>query len=152
MEDAISRSSLDSSSTGDEYVLVNADPKLRITGDINDINSEICDETQSVKSRQSKMSDSSLVDKEIGSVIPSSQSVDILNTNGSANAGVYCFLLHPIRLASQTEHVLNRTFSHDLKASLGHTEICFIIKILTVYLWQAVYMAPGSLYHLNMYS
>ena len=32
MEDAVSRSSLDSSSTGDEYVLINADPKLRITG------------------------------------------------------------------------------------------------------------------------
>jgi len=88
MEDAVSRSSLDSSSTGDEYVLVNADPKLRITGDINDINSEICDENQLLKSRQSKMSDS-LVDKDIGSVIPSSQSVDVLSTNNSANSGKF---------------------------------------------------------------
>ena len=88
MEDAVSRSSLDSSSTGDEYVLVNADPKLRITGDINDINSEICDENQLLKSRQSKMSDS-LVDKDIGSVIPSSQSVDVLSTNNSANSGEF---------------------------------------------------------------
>lgn len=41
MEDAISRSSLESSSTGDEYVVVNGEPKLKITGDINDINEEI---------------------------------------------------------------------------------------------------------------
>lgn len=85
MEDAVSRSSLDSSSTGDEYVLVNADPKLRITGDINDLNTEIGSDP--LKSRQGKMTDS-MVDKEIGSVIPSSQSVDVLNTNGSATDGL----------------------------------------------------------------
>ena len=41
MEDTVSRSSLDSSSTGDEYVVINGEPKLRITGDIRDINDEI---------------------------------------------------------------------------------------------------------------
>lgn len=88
MEDAVSRSSLDSSSTGDEYVLVNADPKLRITGDINDINREICAENQpKVKQLAGKNMNDSLVDKEIGNVIPSSQSVDVLNTNGSASNG-----------------------------------------------------------------
>ncbi|KAL4219350.1 Rab GTPase-activating protein 1 [Mactra antiquata] len=88
MEDAISRSSLDSSSTGDEYVLVNADPKLRITGDINDLNSEIGGENliRSKQSMEKTMSDS-LVDKDIGHVIPSSQSVDVLSTNISANNG-----------------------------------------------------------------
>lgn len=92
MEDAVSRSSLDSSSTGDEYVLVNADPKLRITGDINDLNSEVCGENQTrcKQSSEKTMSDS-LVEKEIGHVIPSSQSVDVLNTNVSANNGKLVF-------------------------------------------------------------
>jgi hypothetical protein len=104
MEDAVSRSSLDSSSTGDEYVLVNADPKLRITGDINDLNSEICSENQSrFKQSVNKSMNDSLVDKEIGHVMPSSQSVDVLNTNGSASNGRYFrekikFLLFEIRL------------------------------------------------------
>ena len=93
MEDAVSRSSLDSSSTGDEYVLVNADPKLRITGDIEDINTEISSETQQKprqlvanKGMSGRMSDS-MIDTDIGHVIPSSQSVDVLNTNGSADIG-----------------------------------------------------------------
>lgn len=42
MEDTVSRSSLDSSA-GEDFVVVNAEPKLRITGDINDIKKEICD-------------------------------------------------------------------------------------------------------------
>lgn len=100
MEDAVSRSSLDSSSTGDEYVLVNADPKLRITGDINDINTEICADNQSKVKQQSvgKSMNDSLVDKEIGHVIPSSQSVDVLNTNGSASNGnvVFHFILEKL--------------------------------------------------------
>ncbi|XP_052788930.1 rab GTPase-activating protein 1-like isoform X2 [Mya arenaria] len=86
MEDAVSRSSLDSSSTGDEYVLVNADPKLRITGDINDLNTEISEpDSGGATGRGDKMENS--MEREIGHVIPSSQSVDILNTNGSANTG-----------------------------------------------------------------
>ena len=94
MEDAISRSSLDSSSTGDEYVLVNADPKLRITGDINDIHSEICSENQTNGkgrlSRSKIMGDSdSQNGKEIGHVIPSSQSVDVLNTNNCGEPGLF---------------------------------------------------------------
>ena len=93
MEDAVSRSSLDSSSTGDEYVLVNADPKLRITGDINDINSEICSENQANNGRgrlaKSKNMGDSLNGKEIGHVIPSSQSVDVLNSNNSGETGLF---------------------------------------------------------------
>lgn len=90
MEDAVSRSSLDSSSTGDEYVLVNADPKLRITGDINDIHSEICSENQvngKGRSARSKVMSDSLNDREIGHVIPSSQSVDVLNANNNGETG-----------------------------------------------------------------
>lgn len=91
MDDAVSRSSLDSSSTGDEYVLVNADPKLRITGDINDIHSEICSDNQANgKGRlsRSKVMDNSQNDREIGHVIPSSQSVDVLNSNNSGETAV----------------------------------------------------------------
>lgn len=85
----MSRSSLDSSSTGDEYVLVNADPKLRITGDIEDINKEIGSEGPQKprtlsKGMSGRMSES-MIDADIGHVIPSSQSVDVLNTNVSAN-------------------------------------------------------------------
>lgn len=32
MEDAVSRSSVESSSTNDDYVVVNGEPKLKITG------------------------------------------------------------------------------------------------------------------------
>ena len=92
MEDAVSRSSLDSSSTGDEYVLVNADPKLRITGDINDIHSEICSENQTNgrgRLSRAKVMGDSVNEKEIGHVIPSSQSVDVLNANNSGETGLY---------------------------------------------------------------
>jgi hypothetical protein len=47
MEDTVSRSSLDSSSTGDEYVVVNGEPKLKITGDIRLINDEILEKMAS---------------------------------------------------------------------------------------------------------
>ena len=89
MEDAVSRSSLDSSSTGDEYVLVNADPKLKITGDIDDIKSEICSENQTSngKGRLARSRNMGDNEKEIGHVIPSSQSVDVLNSNNSGETG-----------------------------------------------------------------
>lgn len=35
MSDSVSRSSVDSLSTGDEFVVVNAEPRLRIPGDGN---------------------------------------------------------------------------------------------------------------------
>ncbi|XP_046330913.1 rab GTPase-activating protein 1-like isoform X2 [Haliotis cracherodii] len=41
MEDAVSRESVDSSSTGDDFVVVNADPKFKLTGDINDLDEEV---------------------------------------------------------------------------------------------------------------
>ena len=50
MEDTVSRSSVDSLSTGDEYVMVNAEPKLKIpdNGDIKDLEKKLsevlCDE------------------------------------------------------------------------------------------------------------
>ena len=89
----MSRSSLDSSSTGDEYVLVNADPKLRITGDIDDIHSEICSENQTngrgSRPRSKVMGDSVNSEKEIGNVIPSSLSVDVLNANNNGETGLF---------------------------------------------------------------
>ena len=88
----MSRSSLDSSSTGDEYVLVNADPKLRITGDIDDIHSEICSENQTNgrgRLSRSKMMGDNVSEKEIGNVIPSSLSVDVLNANNNGETGLY---------------------------------------------------------------
>lgn len=81
MEDALSRSSIDSSSTGDDFVMINGEPKLRITGDINDIGVEISDESPSdlVKSSTSSvdMSSSELAEKP-SHVISSSQSADVL--------------------------------------------------------------------------
>ena len=115
MEDAVSRSSLDSSSTGDEYVLVNPDPKLRITGDINDLNTEICSENQpKFKQSVSKSMTDSLVDREIGHVIPSSQSVDVLNTNGSASNGkLVCG--HP-----------SRSFLHEIPPTICYYIVCLL--------------------------
>lgn len=37
----MSRESVDSSSTGDDFVVVNADPKFKLTGDINDLDEEV---------------------------------------------------------------------------------------------------------------
>ena len=97
MEDAVSRSSLDSSSTGDEYVVVNGEPKLKITGDIRDINDEISDKmatSSTVTSTDSLCKDGGMEDNESKHhVIPSSQSVNELTSKqGSGDTGVFfCF-------------------------------------------------------------
>ena len=62
-----------------------------LSGDINDINSAMTDQEGSAidhrgRSRSDRM-DGSSEEREIGHVIPSSQSVDVLNTNTSADSG-----------------------------------------------------------------
>lgn len=78
MEDAVSRSSVESSSTNDDYVVVNGEPKLKITGDINDLNDEV---SQSSKKMTSTLTPSSSLGADpqspissVDNVFPSSQS------------------------------------------------------------------------------
>ncbi|XP_021380300.1 rab GTPase-activating protein 1-like isoform X4 [Mizuhopecten yessoensis] len=92
MEDAVSRSSLESSSTGDDYVVVNGEPKLKITGDINDLNMEISVDsppdqmTSTLTSSESLSTDIRLGESNKGDhVLPSSQSADVI----SAPAGEF---------------------------------------------------------------
>ncbi|XP_063424247.1 rab GTPase-activating protein 1-like isoform X2 [Mytilus trossulus] len=82
MEDTVSRSSLDSSSTGDEYVVVNGEPKLRITGDIRDINDEILDRMASSSTLTSTDSLNKEPENDFNEhhAIQSSQSVDELSS------------------------------------------------------------------------
>jgi hypothetical protein len=101
MEDAVSRSSLDSSSTGDEFVVVHADPKFKVTGDFHDLEGEVCgDGGQILTSAMSANNDAapdmlsqsgdgsdrpaglmsqSVSDGCFDHVIPSSQSANILS-------------------------------------------------------------------------
>ncbi|XP_062575397.1 rab GTPase-activating protein 1-like isoform X4 [Saccostrea cucullata] len=78
MEDAVSRSSVESSSTNDDYVVVNGEPKLKITGDINDLNDEV---SQSSRKMTSTLTPSSSAGTDpqspissVGNVFPTSQS------------------------------------------------------------------------------
>ncbi|KAL3872041.1 hypothetical protein ACJMK2_040008 [Sinanodonta woodiana] len=88
MEDAISHSSLDSSSTGDEFVLVHADPKFKITGDMDDIKKEILKESQSETILQLVEYDDKMAENVSGPthVIQSSQSDNVLNVNNSGDS------------------------------------------------------------------
>ena len=78
MEDAISQGSIESSSTGDEFVVVNGEPKFKLTGDINDIDEEISEE----KLVNAKMASASIdmenqgAEQSVGSVLRGSQSAD----------------------------------------------------------------------------
>jgi hypothetical protein len=83
MEDTVSRSSLDSSSTGDEYVVVNGEPKLKITGDIRLINDEILKKMASSSSMTSTDSLCKEPEAEVngsGHVLQSSQSAGDLSS------------------------------------------------------------------------
>jgi hypothetical protein len=83
MEDTVSRSSLDSSSTGDEYVVVNGEPKLKITGDIRLINDEILEKMASSSTMTSTDSLCKEPEAEVngsGHVLQSSQSAGDLSS------------------------------------------------------------------------
>jgi hypothetical protein len=94
MEDTVSRSSLDSSSTGDEYVVVNGEPKLKITGDIRLINDEILKKMASSSSMTSTDSLCKEPEAEVngsGHVLQSSQSAgDLSSKQQQLNAGTLC--------------------------------------------------------------
>lgn len=76
MDDAVSRDSV-TSSTSDEFVVVNGEPKLKVAADVNDISEEIASATAT----DGKMCDSTeLLEQPCDHVIPSSQSVNILNS------------------------------------------------------------------------
>lgn len=96
MEDTVSRSSLDSSSTGDEYVVVNGEPKLRITGDIRDINDEILDRMASSSTLTSTDSLNKEPENDFNELpaIQSSQSVNELSSKlQQKNAGTLYILV-----------------------------------------------------------
>ncbi|KAK3087405.1 hypothetical protein FSP39_005477 [Pinctada imbricata] len=101
MEDAVSRSSLDSTSTNDDYVVVNGEPKLKITGknlyddyvvvngepkvkitgDINDLNDELSRSgslNKMASALTSPDSQSSIDQSNIDHVLPVSLSADVL--------------------------------------------------------------------------
>lgn len=94
MEDTVSRSSLDSSSTGDEYVVVNGEPKLKITGDIRLINDEILEKMASSSTITSTDSLCKKPEAEVngsGHVMQSSQSAgDLSSKQRQLNAGTLC--------------------------------------------------------------
>ncbi|CAG5128923.1 unnamed protein product [Candidula unifasciata] len=77
MDDTVSRDSV-TSSTSDEFVVVNGEPKLKVAADVSDISEEIA----SAAATDSKMSDSTefVTDPLSGHVMPSSQSADVLNS------------------------------------------------------------------------
>ncbi|XP_076436762.1 rab GTPase-activating protein 1-like isoform X2 [Babylonia areolata] len=79
MEDAVSRESIESSSTGDEFVVVNGEPKLKFTGDFNDIcDAMMSDGNAGGDSRLSASPTSQSDGKDLSHVMPSSQSVGLL--------------------------------------------------------------------------
>ncbi|KAK7495772.1 hypothetical protein BaRGS_00012992, partial [Batillaria attramentaria] len=78
MEDAVSRESIESSSTGDEYVVVNGEPKLKVTGDFNDIGDAMLSDVNAGDSRLSTSPVSQGESKDLSHVIPSSQSEGFL--------------------------------------------------------------------------
>lgn len=77
MDDTVSRDSV-TSSTSDEFVVVNGEPKLKVAADVSDISEEIA----SAAATDSKMSDSTelVMGLPSGHVIPNSQSADVLNS------------------------------------------------------------------------
>ena len=54
MDDNVSRTSIDSSSTGDEYVLVNAEPRLRIAnnGDLTELEKTLTEEIDNINGKK----------------------------------------------------------------------------------------------------
>ncbi|KAK7095541.1 rab GTPase-activating protein 1-like isoform X2 [Littorina saxatilis] len=91
-EDAVSRESVESSSTGDEFVVVNGEPKLKFTGDFNDICDAMMSDGNAGESRLSTSPMSQSESKDLSHVMPSSQSVnfysdDIATTENNGDAG-----------------------------------------------------------------
>ncbi|BFZ20139.1 hypothetical protein BsWGS_23179 [Bradybaena similaris] len=77
MDDAVSRDSV-TSSTSDEFVVVNGEPKLKVAANVSDISEEIASATDG----DEKMSDSTeVIQQPCDHVLPSSQSVNILNSS-----------------------------------------------------------------------
>ncbi|XP_029656353.1 rab GTPase-activating protein 1 isoform X2 [Octopus sinensis] len=115
MEDTVSRSSVESSSTGEDFVMVNGDPKLKITGDINDINEEITDDS-SIDFKMAStpispdMSDS-CTSNQPDHVIPSSQSVDVLNTHKVSNMN--SSMDESKSGIPESEHILKHPWEHN---------------------------------------
>lgn len=86
MEDAVSRDSIESSSTGDEYVVVNGEPKLKVTGDFSDIGDAMLSDISTYDSRVSTSPIGQGEVRDLSRVIPSSQSEGFLSEDvGSAD-------------------------------------------------------------------
>ena len=77
-EDAVSRESIESSSTGDEFVVINGEPKLKFTGDFSDICDAMMSDGNAGDSRLSTSPVSQSDNKDLSHVIPTSQSVGLL--------------------------------------------------------------------------
>ena len=73
-EDALSQGSIESTSTGDEYVVVNGEPKLRITGDVNDIRDAMSETSSTSGASGDPKSVSQSESRSASHVIPTSQS------------------------------------------------------------------------------
>ncbi|XP_025111685.1 rab GTPase-activating protein 1-like isoform X2 [Pomacea canaliculata] len=78
MEDTVSQESIESSSTGDEFVVVNGEPKLKVTGDFSDIGDAMMSDSTVCDTRLSSSPGSPEDSKDLSHVIPSSQSVGFL--------------------------------------------------------------------------
>lgn len=111
MEDTVSRSSLDSSSTGDEYVVVNGEPKLKITGDIRLINDEILEKMASSSTMTSTDSLCKEPEAEVngsGHVLQSSQSAgDLFSKQQQLNAAKERSVSLPATSLEDTDTVFN---------------------------------------------
>lgn len=74
----MSQESIESSSTGDEFVVVNGEPKLKVTGDFSDIGDAMMSDSTVCDTRLSSSPGSPEDSKDLSHVIPSSQSVGFL--------------------------------------------------------------------------
>ncbi|XP_041370237.1 rab GTPase-activating protein 1-like [Gigantopelta aegis] len=88
MEDAISQGSIESSSTGDEFVVVNGEPKFKLTGDINDIDEEISvDKLLNVKMASNSVdTEKGGSEESVDNVLRGSQSADGLMADAMSSS------------------------------------------------------------------
>ena len=98
-EDGLSVASFESSSAGDDYVVVSADPnQMRSNGDCNDLSHAVMttnlNDIDNVAIPLKMLNQSNL--ENVTNVMPSSQSVDALTVEILAEdePGVYCYLLY----------------------------------------------------------
>ncbi|XP_050389744.1 rab GTPase-activating protein 1 isoform X1 [Patella vulgata] len=138
MDDSVSRESVDSSSTSDEFVVVNADPKFKLTGDMSDIHKEITD--PAATNGNTKMA-TSITDNNLGHVIPNSQSADVLLPEGSVENKSY--LENDIIQQGQSSSELQQKCNRSTSLPSFPSGDCTVFNGVT-YLGCAIVNAPRS--------